>query len=261
MVFWTHNLNPVFLELGPLEIRYYGIVYVLGFFFSVFWLQYWRKQGELKLSSDEIWDFTFYCMIGVIIGARLFMVFWDPEIYLKNPLELFMLWNGGMSFHGALVGIVTAGLIYCKKKKIPFFKMADLLSVPTMFALALGRVANFINGELVGRTTKMWWCMEFPPHDGCRHPSTLYAATKRFLITGWLTFLSFTSLRKRFSPGFIFWNFVFWDGLGRIIVDIWREDPYLLGITLGQWFSVIMVAIALCFFWRNHRQDWKSFIN
>ncbi len=102
MVFWTHNLNPVFLELGPLEIRYYGLVYVLGFFFSVFWLQYWRKQGELKLSSDEIWDFTFYCMIGVIIGARLFMVFWDPEIYLKNPLELFMLWNGGMSFHGAL---------------------------------------------------------------------------------------------------------------------------------------------------------------
>ena len=93
---WTHNLNPILLSIGSLEIRYYGLAYLIGFFASVYWLMYWRKKGELKLTKDEVWDFVFYLMLGVIIGSRLFMIFWNPEIYLKNPLELFMIWNGGM---------------------------------------------------------------------------------------------------------------------------------------------------------------------
>ncbi len=257
---WTHNLNPVLLNIGFLEIRYYGLAYIIGFFASVYWLMYWRKKGELKLTKDEVWDFVFYLMLGVIIGSRLFMIFWNPEIYLKNPLELFMIWNGGMSFHGGLTGIIVAALIFCKIKKISFFKMADLMSVPTMLALALGRIANFINGELVGRVSDIGWCMVFPPYEYCRHPSTLYAAGKRFIIFFGLLGLSLSKLRASFKPGFIFWNFVFWDGLGRIIVDFYRLDDLYHGFSLGQWFSSIMVLIALYFFWKNHRQDWKNLL-
>jgi len=254
---WTHNLNPVLFSIGTLEVRYYGLAYILGFFLVVFWLQYWSKKGELKLTKDDIWDFVFYVMLGVIIGARLFEIFWQPEIYLSDPLELFRIWHGGMSFHGGLVGIIVAGWIYCKVKKLNFLKMADLFSFPAMVALALGRIANFINGELPGRITNVSWCMEFPPYEGCRHPSTLYAASKRFLVSGWLFWLSICKFRNQFNPGFIFWNFVLWEGLGRIIVDFWRYNILYLGFTLGQWFSLVMVIVAIIFFWKNHRSDWK----
>ena len=258
---FIHNFNPVLLSFGPLEIRYYGLAYVLGFFFSVWWLQYWRKQGHLSLNKEEIWDFVFYIMVGVLVGSRLFMIFWAPEVYLLHPLELFKIWQGGMSFHGGLTGVIVAGLLYCRKKKIPFLHMADLLSAPAILALGLGRLANFMNGELVGRITNVSWCVQFPYYDGCRHPSTLYAAGKRFLIFGYLTILSLQKIKKSFNAGFIFWNFMFFEGMGRFIVDFYRFDTLYVGLSLGQWFSVIMVAIALYYFNKNHREDWKKIFN
>ena len=252
---WIHNLNPTLLSLGPLEIRWYGLVYVFGFFISVYWLYYLSKKGKLKLTTNEIWDFGFYLMLGVIVGSRLFMIFWQPETYLLKPWNLLKIWEGGMSFHGGFVGIVTAAWFYCKKKKLNFWQIADLLSVPAILALGLGRVANFINGELVGRIWSGKWCVIFPDYGSeCRHPSTLYAAGKRFLIFGWLLFLS---LKDQLKPGFIFWNFVFWEGLGRIIVDFYRVDPLYVGFTLGQWFSLVMVITALIVFGKYYKQDCK----
>jgi len=173
---YVHKLDPTLLSLGPLEIRWYGLVYVLGFFLTIWWLQFLRKKGRLSLDKEEIWDFGFYLMVGVLVGARLFMIFWNPEIYLFKPWNLLYIWQGGMSFHGGLVGIVVAGWLYCKKKGLNVLKMADLVSAPVMFALALGRMANFINGELVGRPFNGKWCVVFPDYgDQCRHPSTLYA--------------------------------------------------------------------------------------
>jgi len=258
---WIHNINPILLSIGSLEVRYYGLAYVLGFFLAIAWLQYWRKKGELNLTKDQIWDFTFYLMLGVIVGSRLFMIFWQPAVYLSDPLEIFRIWNGGMSFHGGLFGIVAAGLIYCKVKNIKFMRMADLMSTPTMLALALGRLANFMNGELVGRITDVSWCMQFPGYNDCRHPSTLYAAGKRFLVFFWVFGLSLSRFRKQFRQGFIFWNFVFWEGLGRFIVDFWRYDQLYFGLSLGQWFSVIMIILALIFFLKYHRQDWKVLLS
>ncbi len=258
---FIHNFDPVLLSLGPLEIRYYGIAYVLGFFFSVWWLQHWRKKGHLNLSKEEVWDFVFYLMVGVLIGSRLFMILWQPQVYLYHPLELLKIWQGGMSFHGGFVGIVVAGLIYSKKKKIPFFHIADLMSVPTILALCLGRIANFMNAELVGRITQFPWCFEFPYNEGCRHPSTLYAAAKRFVVFGYLTGLTYLRFARNFKPGFIFWNFVLFEGLGRIIVDFYRVDPLYVGFTLGQWLSAIMVIVALYFMKRNHSSDWKKLLH
>ncbi len=255
---WIHNINPTLLSLGPLEIRYYGLVYVLGFFLGIWWMFYARKKGKINLNKEDIWDLAFYLMIGVLIGSRLFEIFWYPSTYLAKPLELLMFWKGGMSFHGGFVGIVLAGLIFCKKKKVNFWKLADIMSIPTMLALALGRIANFINGELVGRIWNGKLCVKFPDYSGCRHPSTLYAAGKRFIILGWLMWLNFKEGVFRFKEGFIFWNFVFFEGLGRILVDFYRQDPIYYGFTLGQWFSAVMVLVALLVFIKFYRNDWKK---
>ena len=253
---WVHNLNSVLLDLGPVEIRWYGLTYVLGFFLAVGWLFFLKKKKQIPLSKDDIWDFAFYLMLGVLIGSRLFEIFWEPRYYLSNPINLLKFWQGGMSFHGGFVGIVTAAWIYCKKKNLSFWRMADLLSVPTIFALALGRLANFVNGELVGRIWNGKWCMVFPDYGSqCRHPSMIYAFLQRTVVFGWLFLLTFW---KEFKPGFVFWNFVFWEGLGRIIVDFYREDALYLGLSLGQWFSSIMVIAAIAVFIKIHPEDWKK---
>ena len=256
---WVHNLNPTLLHLGSLEVRWYGLVYVLGFFLSIFWLRYLRKKGQLNLTKDEIWDFAFYALLGVIIGSRVFMIFWQPEIYLFKPWNLLKFWEGGMSFHGGFIGIVLSCWLYCKKKKINFWRMADFLSIPTVFALALGRIANFVNGELVGRVWNGKWCVVFPDYDSlCRHPAILYAAGKRFIVFGWLLFLTFKDKATKFKPGFVFWNFVFFEGLGRFIVDFYREDILYYGFSLGQWFSLIMVITAIVVFLKYYSNECKK---
>ncbi|MFH0701690.1 MAG: prolipoprotein diacylglyceryl transferase [Candidatus Woesearchaeota archaeon] len=260
---WIHNLNPVLFDLGFAQIRWYGLVYVLGFFLTVWWLHYLSKKGRLKLNSEQIWDLVFWALLGVIIGSRLFEVFWEPSYYLSNPLNFLKFWEGGMSFHGGLVGIIIATYFYCKKHKLNFWEMADVMSFPTMLALALGRIANFINGELVGRAWNGSWCVNYSqnqylinPPRGCSHPQVLYAAGYRFLIDGWLLFLS---LKDKFQPGFIFCNFLLWEGIGRFIVDFFRYEEILpLGLTLGQWFSLIMIFVSLYFFWRRYLLDWKQ---
>ena len=257
---WMHNLNPVLLSLGPLEVRWYGLVYVFGALFSLWWLLYWQKKGFLKLTEDDVWNFVFYCLLGILVGARLFMIIWEPGIYLRNPLELLYVWNGGMSFHGGFVGVIVAGLLYCRKRNVSFYQMADLLSFPTMMAMALGRVANFFNGELVGRVFDGTWCVVFPSDTECRHPSTLYAAGKRFLISGWIYFLSVRQISLEFKAGFIFWNFMLFEGLGRFVVDFFRYDTLYFSLSLGQWMSSIMVVIAFVVLIRWYRADWKKLL-
>ena len=257
---WVYNLDPVLVHLGPVEIRWYGLVYVAGFFFAVWWLHYMAKKGQIELSSDDIWDMLFYLMIGVLIGSRLFEVFWEPGYYLSNPLRFLKIWEGGMSFHGGFVGIITATGWYCRKKKMNFWKIADAMSFPTLLALALGRVANFVNGELVGRVWGGSWCVVFPDYDmQCRHPSILYAAGQRLVVAVWLAWLT---VRWEFRAGFIFWNFVLLEGLGRFIIDFWREDTLYYGFTMGQIFSAMMVVVAVWMLVLRHRGDVKRlFLN
>ncbi|MBT4446110.1 prolipoprotein diacylglyceryl transferase [archaeon] len=257
---WIHNLNPVLLSLGPFEIRWYGLAYVFGALFSLWWLLYWQKNGFLELSNDDVWDFVFYALVGVLVGARLFMIIWQPGIYLLHPLELLYVWKGGMSFHGGFVGIMIGGWLFCRRKKVSFLQIADLMSFPSLLALGLGRVANFMNGELAGRLFDGSWCVVFPGYDAseCRHPSTLYAAGKRFLVAGWLYVLSMRQVTSGFSAGFIFWNFMFFEGLGRFIVDFWRYDELYFALSLGQWMSLIMVLVAGYFLFRQYKDDWKK---
>ena len=254
---WIHHLNPTILDFGPVEIRWYGLVYVLGFFLAAWWLHYLTKKGIINITKDEVWDLLLYVMIGLIIGSRLLLLFWNPEIYLYTPLNLIKIWEGGMSFHGGLLGSIIGAWVYCRRKNKDFWILADALSVPAMFALALGRIANFINGELVGRVWNGPWCVIFPQYDAqCRHPNMIYSAIERFALFGGLLWLSLKE--KKFKPGFIFWNLVLLEGIGRIVMDFFREDVLYWGFSKGQWLSVAMVIIAVIILVRNYKEDCRK---
>lgn len=257
---WIHNLNPTIVHLGPLQIRWYGLVYVFGFLLAAWWLQFAVKKERIQLTMEEVWDLLFYVIVGLLIGSRLLLLFWDPDIYLYHPLELIKIWEGGMSFHGGLLGGIVGGFLYCKKKQKNFWQVADIISVPAMFALALGRIANFINGELVGRVWNGSWCVVFPQYDEqCRHPNMIYSALQRFAVSGWLLWLSLKE--NNFKPGFIFWNLILFEGIGRILMDLFREDVLYFGFSKGQWLSLVMVIVAVIVFVKYYREDWKKVTN
>lgn len=247
---WTHTLDPVLFQIFGLEVRYYGLVYVIGFLLGWYFLH--KARDQLGLSKDEVSDFIFYLMLGVIIGSRLFhVVFWEPAYYFSQPWKIFYVWEGGMAYHGGLVGSIVAGYWYCKKKGASFFKAADILSVPALIALGLGRIANFINAELVGRVTDVSWCVNFG--DGfCRHPYTLYSAVKRFALAGVLFWVGRLGL---FKDGFIFWSMIFLMGIGRFFLDFYREGMLYVGLGVGQWMSLVMVILGGIMLFRRHRED------
>lgn len=241
-----HNINPVLLNLGPFEIRYYGLIFVLGFVIAYFLLVYLAKQRRLDLTKDELSDLLLYLLIGIIAGARLFYIlFYNPKFYISNPLELFAVWHGGMSFHGGLIGGVIAVLLFCKKKKVHFYDIMDIAVIPAALGLALGRIGNFLNGELYGRITNIPWAFDFG--DGKpRHPSQLYESLKNFFIFGVLWFLK----EKKLPRGFLFWSFVTIYSCLRFFVEFFREpDPQLgfiiFNLSMGQILSIIVFFIGV----------------
>ena len=249
---WVNNLDPVMFNIGPLEIRYYGLVYLLAALFGYLMLIHAQKKNKINLTKNDISDFVSWLVAGVLIGSRLFyIVFYNPLFYLENQLKIIAVWEGGMSFHGGFVGIIVAAYIFCKKKNQSFFHLADILSAPLMFALALGRGANFINGELWGKPSNLPWCVVFPAADNlCRHPYQLYEGIKRFALAGWLFYLS-----KGVHPtGFIFWNLVFFEGLGRFALDFLNDEFTVLLLTPGQWMSLAMIMVSGWFLYKHFNQ-------
>lgn len=234
---YVHNLNPALFQIGPFEVRYYGIVYVIGFLLVYCFLKYNMKKGKLNMSEAQLDNMMCGMILAVIIGSRLFHVlFWEPAYYFSNPFEILKLWKGGMSFHGGLVFALFAGWWFSRRYNLNLAVLADIVIIPAVFALALGRIANFINGELVGTVTNLKWCVKFPGYDDCRHPSQIYEAIKRFAVLSVLLFLN----RKKHKPGFLFWVFFTLFGAGRFIVNFWRDDPRLFGLSFGQYLGIVM---------------------
>lgn len=256
---FIHNINPTLVNIGPLEIRYYGLVYVIGFLLVYWYLNKQIKKKELNLNRDELYDLILYNMLGVLIGSRLLhCLVWEPSYYLSQPWKILYVWEGGMAFHGGLIGVALATYIFWRRirKKISLAKLADQMAIPAAFILAVGRIANFVNGELPGKITEAGWCWYFPGYEGCRHPQVLYAAAKRFLIFGWLVFLN----QKKHKDGFIVWNMLALFGLGRIIIDFYREDPTFLGLTAGQYLSLIMFIAGVVVLVKYYRKDIKKYL-
>ncbi len=251
-----HNINPALLSIGPLEIRYYGLVYAIGFIAAYLLLRHTAKKGKIRNFDESKADtLIIYLVLGAIIGARfLLFVFYHPGTLIREPLEVLMIWHGGMSFHGGLIGAVIAGLLFCKKHKISFYQLADLAVLPLAFFLFLGRIANFINGELVGNRTSVPWCVVFPGYDGCRHPSQLYEALKNLIIFFVLSFMyTKDNIKKRLKEGVIFWGFVLIYGALRLIITFWRDDPRFLGLSGGQYLSLAMFITASVFLFKITR--------
>ncbi len=243
------EINPTLFKIGFLEIRWYGLFYIISFIIGYFFLKQMLLQRNIKLSKEKYDNFLFNIMLGVIIGGRLgYVIFYNLSYYFHNPLHIFTVWEGGMSFHGGAIGVIIIGYFFCKKNKFSFYQLADPAMPLVSIGLGLGRLGNFINGELYGRITSAPWGMVFPLSDGNpRHPSQLYEA---FLEGFLLFFISLIIFKKITKPGVTFWSWIGFYGIFRFLVEFYREPDPQLGfifnfITMGQILSLSMIIAAL----------------
>ena len=247
MVSYPH-IDPVIVRIGPLAIRWYGLMYLLGFTSSFFLVRHQIKKRGLSFGQDFVDSLYSYLILGLLVGARLgYVVFYDLPEYLRKPLEILALWHGGMSFHGGLIGSILAGILFCRKYKVDFWQVSDLVIVTAPIGLALGRLGNFINGELYGRVTDVPWAMVFPGGGPLpRHPSQLY----EFLLEGVVLFTVLWVLKDRISrSGVLTSLFLILYGIFRFTLEFFREPDvqvgYILGpFTMGQVLSASMVVVG-----------------
>ncbi len=245
-------IDPVLLEIGPLAIRWYALAYVAGLMLG--WryvIRLARRDAEVA-SRQDIDEFLVWAMLGIVIGGRLGSVlFYHPAYYLDHPLQILFIWQGGMAFHGGLLGIIAALVLFAHLRRLPLLGLADLIACAAPIGLFLGRLANFVNGELYGRTSQAPWAMVFP-HAGAepRHPSQLYEA----LLEGLVLFVLLWAMARRGGVrrrhGLLSGVFLCGYAIARVISEVFRAPDahigFLVGgITMGQLLSLpILVAGA-----------------
>jgi phosphatidylglycerol---prolipoprotein diacylglyceryl transferase len=260
---FINNINPVLLSLGPVSIRYYGLVYALGFLVTYFMLHKIAKKGKIKnFDADKADSFSLYLIVGVIVGARFFdFLYYHPALLWQQPLELFKIWHGGMSFHGGIIGAGIAAWLFCRKYKVNFYKLADIVVIPAAFFLFLGRITNFVNGELYGTITNVPWAVNFNNERDAlgnlvyRHPSQLYEAAKNLVILFTLLFMHY---KKKLKEGVLFWTFVVMYGALRFMITFLRDDPKLFGLSGGQYLSLLMVIAGTAFLIRIQHPSYRN---
>jgi len=245
-------IDPVLIQIGPFAIRWYALAYIFGLVLGWQYLRWLVRRPGWRLTPEALDDLLLYITLGVVLGGRLgYILFYRPEFYLSNPLEALAVWQGGMSFHGGLLGVVAASILFARRRRLPVLEVGDAIACATPIGLFLGRLANFINGELWGRPSDVPWAMVFPgggPQP--RHPSQLYEAGLEgvllFLIMTWL------ALRPRTpgSEGRLTGVFLIGYGIARSIAELFREPDahlgFLLGgLTMGQLLSLPMVVIGI----------------
>ncbi|MBN2404049.1 MAG: prolipoprotein diacylglyceryl transferase [Coriobacteriia bacterium] len=250
------QIDPILFQVGPLALRWYGLAYVLGFLGAALLMRRLNHTWNMGMSGDDMLDVVLAAVVGLVVGARLgYTVFYDFSGFIQNPLSLFAIWDGGMSFHGGLVGILFAGWLISRRVDVPFLRLADMGAVGAPIGLFLGRLGNFVNGELWGRTTDVAWAM-VPPYGGTpRHPSQLYEA----FLEGIVLFVVMLVLaRKRRPNGFQLGVMLTLYGVFRIAVEFVREPDVQLGFilgpfTMGQLLTIPVLAVGAWLVWRTRR--------
>jgi phosphatidylglycerol:prolipoprotein diacylglycerol transferase len=256
------DFNPVLIQIGPFGIRWYALAYITGLVLG------WRLLRRLVLVSPAVAtqlqadDFLTWATLGVVLGGRLgYILFYQPSLYFSHPLTILQVWHGGMSFHGGLLGVVVAILWFTHREHIPLLGFADRICVCAPIGLGLGRIANFINGELWGRPAPDWlpWAMIFPDAGPIpRHPSEIYQA----LLEGLVLFIIMALLAKREDlrarAGFLTGAFLCGYGIARCIGELFREPDAFLGflpggLTMGQVLSAPMIVIGIWMMLRARR--------
>lgn len=247
------NISPIAFEIGPLAIRWYALAYVAGIILAQWLLLRLDDRKKSPLLSQSARDnLILYGVLGIILGGRIgYVLFYNASYYLNHPADIAMIWHGGMSFHGGLIGVTLAFYLFARRYKISFLSLMDRIAVVTPVGLLLGRLANFINGELYGRVTEVPWGIIFP-HGGPmpRHPSQLYEA----VLEGLLVFLILWRLATRSNalekPGMLAGIFISGYGLARFTVEFFREPDAQLGliggvISMGQILCLPMIALGV----------------
>jgi phosphatidylglycerol:prolipoprotein diacylglycerol transferase len=249
------TVGPVLVEVGPFVIRWYALAYIVGLVLGWRYCLYLARHPRLKITATDIDDFLVWATLGVILGGRLgFVLFYQPREFLAHPVQIPMVWHGGMSFHGGLLGVILAMLLFTRSRRLPFFMLADIVACATPIGLFLGRLANFVNAELYGRPSDVPWAMVFPtdPEGVPRHPSQLYEAFLEGIVLFLVLFAFARFGLARRQLGKLSGLFLIFYGLFRIAGELFREPDanlsYLVGgTTMGQWLSVPMVLIGLLF--------------
>lgn len=247
------QIDPVALAIGPVQIRWYALAYIVGIMIGIFYIKKILKSSPegSRPNKDDIDDFTTWAILGIILGGRLgYVLFYNLEYYLLNPSKILQVWEGGMSFHGGFIGVLLAIVLFSLKHKINMLKLADLIAVAAPIGLFFGRIANFINGELYGRITDVSWGVVFP-HAGIlpRHPSQLYEAGLEGIVLFLVLFACSKIKSIKECTGALSAIFILGYGLSRIFIELFREPDahigYVIGeITMGQILSFGMIIGA-----------------
>ena len=250
---FTHNLDPVLFDLGFLSIRWYSLAYIFGILLGWWYgrriiLKITESLGH-KFNLLEFDNLITFLIISIIIGGRLgYVIFYNPQYFISSPLDIFKIWEGGMSFHGAMIGIIIGTYFFSLKKNIQVLFLLDIIACVSPIGIFFGRIANFINGELVGKVTSVSWSVIFPTTDMLpRHPSQLYEA----FLEGFLLFfiMRFIILKKKYKIGNCSCLFLIFYGTFRVISEFFREPDIHLGyffnvFSMGTILSILMILIG-----------------
>ena len=250
---FTNNFDPVAFQIFSLEIRWYSLAYIFGI--SLGWMYCKKKLIQNKYILDIFDDYITYVIVGIILGGRIgYALFYNLKFYLENPVEILMIWNGGMSFHGGLIGIIVVSVLFAKKYDQDSFLYMDLVALVAPIGIFFGRIANFINSELYGIPTEVPWAVIFVQIDKfARHPSQLYEA----FLEGIILFLILLYFRKKNyleKPGLISGVFLVFYSIFRFIVEFFRVPDEQLGylilnLSMGQIISLISILLGIVLFY------------
>jgi len=250
--------DPVLVSWGPLTIRWYALAYLAGFVLGWWQCMAMAKRNHTGPQPKAYDDFLTWAVIGTVVGGRLgYVLFYQPDHYAGHLLDAFKIWQGGMSFHGGMMGVIVAALLFVRSRKISFFAFSDLLACVAPIGLGLGRLANFVNGELYGRVTDVPWGMVFPRGGELpRHPSQFYEATLEGLALYIILFVMARSTFVRHRYGLLSGTFLGLYGVFRFGVEFFREPDAQLGFlyagaTMGQMLCLPMIAFGLYLVWRS----------
>ena len=249
MIFIQPSIDPILISLGFLDIRWYSLSYIFTFIFGSILIKKLNKKSLNNLSDIQIDKFFVWAVLGVIIGGRVgYVLFYQLQLFFQDPLYIFQIWKGGMSFHGGLIGMILAIYLFAKQNNLSFFYLSDLVSIVAPIGLFLGRISNFINTELYGRITDFPFAIIYPLIDNNpRHPSQLYEAFFEGIVLFIILYLIFIKNSKKYSAGIISAYFLILYSIFRFLIEFLREPDLHLGLYLN-YFSMGQILCIPIFF-------------